>query len=346
MAATKHVNFDAFKSDIERLKAIAAAGPDIEVRCGWLHEGLRTREQNDYHQAVESAMPRFAIRGRFRTNERQYSLWKAGRAVLGNKGIPYIWQKTGSCVGAGGGSSIMTLQCVEIAIKRQAEEFRWPWWLYTYGCSRQRGGLRGRGEGSFGGAFAKAATLDGMFELDPEGLPDLPNPTVTGGYAALDRETELKWSDGARIAQQWRAEGRQHLVRTVSRMRDVNDCIDALANGYPLTIASMLGWSPMVPRPVGNPAVRLVRQWSAQWAHQMFIDEFWDHPSLGPIFRCGNNWGPGAHGAPTGDEPAGGVYLTDDLLGRVLRTRDAEVYAFSAYDGFPARESELNFSAF
>lgn len=316
------------------------------LNFGFLHEGRRTAAQNDAHAAAVAAMPRFAIRGRFALESRRYKLWDFVRTVNGGKDPHYIWQQTGSCVGAGGGNMTIVTQGVEIALKGDSEEYRWPWWLFTYGKSRQRGGLNGRGEGSFGSAWAAAATKDGVFELDPAGEPDLPDPTIRDGWAVSPGSLELEWSNGSAIKPNWAKVGATHLFKTAAVMRSADDCIDALANGYAITQASMFGFSPMVP-PVegkGENAVRLVRRWNAQWAHQTFVTEFWDHPDLGPIFGWGNNWGPQAHN-PGGATPSGYpnmmVYITHALMDQICKSRDAEVYAFSGYDGFPAREAKL-----
>jgi len=44
-----------------------------------------------------------------------------------------------------------------------------------------------------------------------------------------------------------------------------------------------------------------------------------------------------------GDEPAGGFYVTERTLDDILRGRDSECFAYSAYDGFPARDWDFVF---
>lgn len=343
---SKELNWSAFPV-AERLDKVAEATADGKiVHCGYIPPAERTAAQIMASDAIASQMPRFGIRGSFPMAERRYALWKAARQLLGHH-LPYIWQQTGSCVGAGGGNMLMTSMGVEIVLKGETfEEFRVPWWLYTYGRSRFHAGMRGQGEGSFGAAWAKAVTEDGIFEIDPEGAPDLPDYKEQNGWIVQPSKVEMQWSDGGRIQEVWLKLGRQHLFKTASRLRSADECAQALINGYAITQASMFGFSPMVPKPVGTPPVRLVKFWNGEWAHQTWIDEFWDHPELGQIFRWGNNWGPNAHGAPVGDEPSGGVYITHKVLDEICRDRDSEVFAFSTFDGFPAREEQLNWSAF
>lgn len=223
----------------------------------------------------------------------------------------------------------------------ESEEYRPTWWLYAYGRSRYHTGIRGRGEGSTGAGWAKAATTDGILEMDPAGLPDLPDYKLQQGWRVESDRTEMDWSDGARIADQWLSAGRKHLFRTAAPIRNKDEAFEAIANGYPLTQASNFGFSG--PRVKGTNFPIRVATWNGNWSHQTYVDEVWDHPELAGIyFRWGNNWGPDAHGAPTGDEPAGGVYIHESTMDQICKS--GEVYALSAFDGFPARE--LNWGAF
>ena len=144
------------------------------------------------------------------------------------------------------------------------------------------------------------------------------------------------------------AVGQKHLYKTAAPIKTADQLTDALANGYAATVASTFGFSPMIP-PVagtGENAIRLVKSWNGTWNHQTWFDEFWDHPEVGPVFRWGNNWGPDAHGKPASDYPDNGTYITYAVADRILKNADTECFAFSGFEGFPARESELDFSAF
>lgn len=306
---------------------------------GWIPIDARTPKQIKADFDACQSMPRFGIRGNWQLDDRRYPLWKAGIMVTG-KHLRYNWQLTGSCVGAGGGNMAKTLMCVEIALGNEPEEYRELWWPYTYGLSRQLAGMRGRGEGSLGSTWAQAARELGIFDHDPEGYPDLPDFRDVDGWLQLTRDVELQWSAGESISEQWRGLGRKHLFRSVARIRSADEAVAALANGYPLTQASMFGFSPMIPSPRGNPSVRIA-SWNGRWAHQTWVDEYWDHPSEGELFRWGNNWGPRAHGSPTGDEPPGGVYITKRTMDEICRS--GEVFAYSAFDGFPSRKLRWRF---
>lgn len=334
------LDFSAFKAESRAEQVADATAAGKAVNFGWVPPHRRTPAQNKADAANQADMPRFTLRGRFAAAERRYALWKANRAVLG-KDLAYIWQQTGSCVGAGGANCARTAMNVEIALKGEPEEYREFWWLYAYGRCRFHSGIRGRGEGAFGSGFAKAAVTDGMLEMDPAGLPDLPDYKAVDGWLVQPAAVEMDWSDGAKIGEQWLAAGRAHPFKTAARLRNKDECFEAIANGYPLTQASSFGFRN--PQVKGTRFPIRVATWNGTWNHQTYVDEVWDHPELNGIYyRWGNNWGPDAHGKPTGDEPAGGVYIHESLMDRLCR--EGEVYAFSSFDGFVARE--LNFSAF
>lgn len=341
--ADQVLDFGAFASDPSEIdSALREAGDSTILQCGYILPEERTKEVTKRTDAIIAAMPRFGIRGRFKADQREYQLWKAAYELLG-KHPTYVYQTTGSCVGAGACQMIITAQAVDIRINNKPQEFTTVWWPFHYGMGRFRTGIGGRGEGSTGSGQAKALLEDGTFEDDGSGQK-LPDYTIKNNWLTLPAKIELDWSNGKAIAQEWKDRGKKHLFKTAARMKSAEDVAEALMNGYPITCASDFGFSPMTPAVKGDPKVRLVEQWNANWSHQMSIHGYWDHPTLGEIFYWMNNWGPDAHGSPIGDEPPGGFYTTKTLLNQILKSRNCECYAFSQYDGFPAQD--LNFSAF
>lgn len=303
---------------------------------GYVRPEDRTAEEVKADQiARQSILSSLPIRS-WQLDEPRYALWQCAKRVTGSF-LKYIRQITGSCVGAGGGNMLKTLIFVEID-QGDMEEYLDIWWLYTYGKSRQRGGLRGRGEGSFGSAWAEAITKDGIFAAkNGQGLPDFKDEK---GWQVLTQSLEMQWSDGAAIPDWANQLAKEHLVKKVAKINNANELAAAIRNGYPATQASMFGIRDMVPNPVGDPPVRLAT-WDGSWAHQTYFDEVWDHPSHGLIFRYGNNWGADAHGTPTAGEPAGGFYIKADTVDRICRGN--EVFAFSMWDGFPVKDYDLSY---
>lgn len=295
---------------------------------GWVPPVDRTREQNEAHSRIVGSMPAFKIMGDDATAEKAF-LWEACKKIFAGQHAKRIHQLTGSCVGAGGCNMLKVLMAVEIAIKGDPEEYKEPWWPFTYGRSRYRAGMGGQGEGSTGSGWAEAIKEDGIFEQAGHGLPDFTESDP--GWLKLTSGIEMKWSDGRAVDQKWLELGKKHPVGTVAPIKSSEDAAIALSNGYPLTIASMYGTSSI--RPTGEPKVQLAT-WNDSWAHQMSISGYWDHPTLGPIFYVQNNWGQGAHPAPLNDEPGGGFWIPAKDLDKICRD---EAFAFSAFTGFPAR---------
>lgn len=337
-----NVSFNAFDDTPQLTAVVDALGQNDVLRCGLILRSEADAQQQQLLDQADARFSAFGISGPWQLEKRRYALWEAARKVLG-RDLYYIWQQTGSCVGAGGDNGRRTGAAVEIAVGNEPESLLDIWWPLTYGKSRQRGGLRGRGEGSFGPSWAEAATLDGCFQAGHPDFPELPKFEIRSGWLYLPASVEMQWSDGAAIAPKYLAAAKPFVFKTAAKLRSADEVIAALANGYAVTQASMFGFSPMVPAPRGTPAVRIA-SWNARWAHQTWVDEYWDHPTEGELFRWGNNWGPTAHGSPTAGEPAGGVYIRKATMDEICRTGD--VYAFSSFNGFPGRARELNFSAF
>lgn len=297
---------------------------------GYVPPAMRTADQQSRHEAVMAGLPAFSISGSYRVDNRKVALYEARQKISGKTQPEYIQQVTGSCVGCGGCNAVLTLRDVEIAIKGEREIPEMVWWPYTYGESRQIAGMSGRGEGSFGSAYAKAITQKGIFSAAEAGLPQYENDR---GWLKLSQSIELEWSDGQQSPAKWDAKAKEHLVQTASPCKSAEDVAAAIQNGYPCTIACMFGTKG--PKIQGTPAVH-VAEWDDQWAHQQMIDAWWDHPQLGELFRIGNSWND-AHGEAPDGSPRGGYYIRKATLARICSARDAEIFALSAFNGFPAR---------
>lgn len=296
---------------------------------GYVAPAGRTKEGQEAANMAIGEMPEFAIDGPFSDVERA-PLWSFFKKI-GIDNPPYNWQVTGSCVGAGGDNALKTLMAVEVVVEK-VEEFHVTWWLYTYGKSRELAGMNRPGDGSYGSTWAKAIKDYGSFRADEEGLPEFRS---VSGWLQTSSSVEYKWSDGDEIPQKWIDKGREHLVKRTAPVRDSDQAAAALMNGYPLTIASMFGTRSI--RSTGSPKVNIAK-WDASWAHQMFVDEVWKHPTEGLIFRVGNNWGPSAHPRPVAGAPAGGFYITAKTFDKIASSRNSEIFALSGYDGFPVQK--------
>lgn len=289
----------------------------------------RTQEQNDADAAIKASWPKFSI---VETSDAadvtRAFLWEPVKENRGSNWLPY-YQQTGSCVGNGGGQATNYLMAVEAWEKGEPEEVKFPlFYLYPYGRSRVYANLRGPGEGSFGSAFARAIKDDGIFSSELAGLPQQQaSDCVTWGG---DVERQWSWSpDASELKRRWGPEAIKHPVVTVAQCRSADDVAVAIRNGYPCTCASM--WGGLMKCPVQDGV--LLNSRSGQWPHQMCVLGWMKHDRLGELFWIQNSW-KNPHGqCPTGAPPGGFWIRKADME---FMCRD-EVYAFSGFQGFPAR---------
>jgi hypothetical protein len=188
--------------------------------------------------------------------------------------------------------------------------------------------MRGEGEGSFGAAFAKAAKEDGTLDALAEGLPRFKNSDgLIWGSA-----TEMKWSAGDRIAEAFLSESRVHIVKTTAPCKTAEDVKAAITNGYAVTCAS--NWGGQMECPIVEGV--LLNKRVTSWGHQMSVQGFFNHKSLGPLYLIKNTWGD-AHGGPcpTG-APSGSFWIKEADMQWICNT--GEVFAFSQFEGFPSRK--------
>lgn len=302
---------------------------------GWIRFEDRTTEQNENHERIISSMSKFSIMGATVDQEKVLltDTWKDQRVVsIFGKPFPGIHQLTGSCVGAGGGNVNFTLSAVEVIKNGDNENITFPMWLYTYGKSRQRGGLRGRGEGSFGSAYAEAAKLDGYISSSMDGVPSY---TYKDDGIIYSSDDEMDWSNGAAIPNKFVNEGKKHIVRSTAQLSNSEEVKEAILNGYPITIANDYY--------VGSGSVKgsgpnqvVVGKLDSYGPHQTSIQGYYNHPTLGDIFLYVNQWGRGIYPTDPAGGPVSSVWIMPKDVDYICKK--GEIYAFSQYEGFPAQD--------
>jgi hypothetical protein len=313
---------------------------DGKKKFGWVPPKFRNPVEEEAHEvAMSRALPSLKFtNGVYREADGRFACWKPFSELMVQEGVtqdpqllPYNFQTTGSCVGAGGENMLKTLMAVEIRAG-ELEAWKRLWWPYPYGKSRLRAGMRTPGEGSLGSTWADAITKDGIFAW--EAKPGLPPFKNVSGWQQLTAADERQWSDGdAASSVEVAGLGLEHLVGSYAIVRNSDEWKAAHQNGYCVTLASMFGTRG--PTRKGNPEI-MVADWNDTWPHQMYSDETWDHPSLGRVHRIGNNWGKTAHPAPLQGEPWGGLgYIMPAIADKICRER--EVIAFSFFSGFKQR---------
>jgi len=273
---------------------------------------------------IAAKMPVFAITdedGNIASGAGKNSeLWKFVKTANNGLHIPTWKQESGDCVSMGGSNAIAYRMGVQIAREQRNELLKIPFPPYLYGISRVQIGKRQiRGAGSVGAWAAKGSQSYGVYPTD---------------QAAIDG-----FNYSGRLADQWGQQGPpQHVIqfaskfriRTVSQVKSWEDVRDALVHGYPVTVASNVGFN-------GGPYDRDGKRWlrpSGRWAHQMCFIGVEDRPAREKGAYCLNSWGEDAHPKPLNDEPRGGFWVDWQTVQRMVSQGDS--WAYSDFDGFPA----------
>lgn len=129
---------------------------------------------------------------------------------------------------------------------------------------------------------------------------------------------------------------KQMPVKQVVAVKDVAEAEALILNGYPITIASRVGFKGMKRNSVG-----VVRR-SGSWAHQMVVlGVRYLHGSV--YFRVFNSWGKCASGSDPGISHQSisdcSWWITEQDMAYILKSGDC--WAFSDVEGLPKREIDL-----
>lgn len=235
-----------------------------------------------------------------------------------------------NCVGCGFMNCCTTQIFVEALLKNMPEEIVLPFWPYSYGKSRQVGGLRGRGEGSFGSAMAQAAKEYGIIRWD---LTDLPKPTYKDTALEYTSAIEYAWSDGAAISQKWVDEGVKHPIQTTSQLRSADEARTAIKNLYACTFATDKYVKGV--RMVGSGENQILQgSLDTYGGHQTCLVGWWDHPEAGEIFLQVNSWPRSVYPKnPVG--PPCSYWLSRSVVDWACK--NGEIFSYSGVQGYPAR---------
>jgi hypothetical protein len=246
-------------------------------------------------------------------------LYRAWKDVLQGY-FPYPAQDIGCCVSRGFSEGIDLLECVEIAVGKEAEVFTPTSHEAIYGMARvDVGGQRGSYEdGAVGAWAAKAVTLIGTVAQD-----------VVGPY-----------SD--RLAKDWGARGvpdavkqkaARHKVKTSSLVRTYAELEDALANGYPVPVCSNQGFT------LRRDAQGFCRP-EGTWLHCMLICGVrTDRPGACIL----QSWGMNVPSGPLDlDQPPNSFFADRAVIESMLAMRDS--WALSRFDGYKRQDLPARWS--
>jgi hypothetical protein len=238
-------------------------------------------------------------------------------------------QKIGSCVGWGWAMSCDILAACDIHVRSEAEVYGGRVLeasVYAFSRVEVRGQRNLGGDGSYGGAAAKAVTKFGTlhYGLDYGGEKFTDNSGVR----------EKEWGrDG--VPDRLEKYAANHKVSSVALVADFEQAAKAIQNGYPVAVCSMQGFS-MTLRDGGYLSPM------GTWAHcMMFVGVRWKpHPAL----LCVNSWADCYSGdvdktLPVQFQRSAG-WVRAETCTRMLKGEDS--FALSGYSGFAPRKLDGN----
>jgi hypothetical protein len=336
----KELNFGAFTPE-ERKEVFKELSTRDALNCGWIPPHRRTATQKQNHNQIASNVGRFSMpRLGVYKDSTKVCLWDCWKPAKKDYNFLGMHQITGSCVGAGGGQMLWSLQAADLVKRGDRGSAHIPLWLYPYGVSRTLLGENRPGEGSTGSTFAQAVRDYGyyMADVQEEGIPKYQD----GDGYIWGEQTELKFSIESGTPKNIRDESKIYLVKTFAKARTTDDVREGIRNFFGVTCASDWGGLMTCQVQGGNNPVLMSRH-ATTWNHQMSVHGWWDHPTLGEIFYIKNNWGD-CHGHDPSGAPPGGFWISKKDMQYIID--QDEVIIFSQFTEFPPVEEPLNFSAF
>lgn len=265
----------------------------------------------------------------------RHMIWEDIRKYLG-KDVPNTPQLIGDCVGKSSADATNFLQVLQLgAVGRKDWRETHPSFAWANGRVMPEIGNRrlGRQDGSLGIWQAVAVKKYGIIFQDDKNAPKY--------TAALARN----WGYNG-CPKEFLEIGKKRLVRVdtadTAMVKTLDQLFSALSAGYPVTVASNLGFD-MSPRADGY------NHNSDTWPHQM---TFTGYCKIGkrPCVCLNNNWGESVHGlvkdAETGDQwPKGTLCISLNDAQKMLNEKDSWAHSFveiGIEDGKPLTRSDFD----
>jgi hypothetical protein len=196
---------------------------------------------------------------------------------------------------------------------------------YLWGCGRVFVGNNelGTEDGSMGVWQAKAVMQYGVVASNTPGVPPYSN------------EAAYKWGNYPGPDPSFITIGKEHLVKSAALVQTWQDVMTALTNGYPVTIASDVGFD-MEQQRDG------FMHYTTHWSHQMCIigADDGDGQNVEPHAAILNSWGDvfgQIKDFRTGENwPVGTLRVRKADIETILAAGDS--FAYSSMEGFPAQD--------
>lgn len=283
--------------------------------CGW-NERLAKENFRLYGDNI----PVFQLIGETPHDLKRVVMWDFLKVVNNGKFLPNIAQLIGDCTSWGTKKPIDHIAAYQIVVEGKKEQWKECSSLYNYGVSRVLiGGQRGSYEdGSIGEWCSKGVVKFGVCNLDHPKLPKYDSQSAKK-YGAEGPPKELQ------------DVGVNHLIKTSALVRNVDEAVKALLNGYCINVCSNRGFQMTGVADKG----KLWGRPSGTWNHSMS----WvgvDLDSSRPGIYNLNSWGENAHGSPVDDSPPGGFWIDLEVADYMIKQNDT--YVYSQFEGYPAQK--------
>lgn len=291
---------------------------------GWAGQDSANRA----YDLIGDQFPHFFIAAQTTpTDRRRVVLWDAAKKVNSGHHLPTFRQAVGDCVSQGAANAIDYLSCVQI-IQGTAQKYRPAYQPYIYGISRHQVGQDQLGpdrDGQHGGSngiwAANGMKQYGVLWSDYDGVPPYSGQVAVRWGNSGPPDPFVKYAS-------------QFKLGNAARVTNYTQVRDALANWYPVTVASHRGFAMKLRQDRG-------RSWGVpqgQWQHQMVFIGVDDDPARPGVY-CLNSWGEDAFGPPADDAPPGGFWIDAEVVDEMAGVGDS--WALSQFEGYP--EQKLDF---
>lgn len=232
-------------------------------------------------------------------------------------------QPIGSCVGYAWAMGVDVLAACDVVLRNEQESYGgdvFPASVYGFSRVEVRGGPNHGGDGSYGGAAAKAVTKYGTLHFGQD----------YGGtiFTETSAEIERTWGRTG-VPDKLEPFAAEHKVAEVTLCTDFEQAATAIQNGYPVAVCSLRGFDMTMRDGVLTP--------SGRWAHAMLFCGVRWKPR--PQLYLANSWGECYRGTydttlPKPFQRTGG-WVDAEVCTSMLRGEDS--FAMAGYAGFKPR---------
>lgn len=297
---------------------------DKPVYAGWISDGAARKRFVQTHRYPFLRQQMEQIKGTGKG--KKVFLWKLFEQITGRPLVPH-YQTVGDCVAHACGLSVDILTAVRILMHNHSE--KWVAKAATeiiYAGSRiEIGNGRLKKDGAYGVWAAEFVRQWGVL---------LRQRYFNGAYDFTTYNGQLARSLGARgagVPDELEPLCKLHPVRTSAIVSSWDECRDAVANGYPVSMCSNIGFKTKRDRD------GFLRRSRRPWYHAMAIigiDDEYRRP--GALIQ--NSWGGDiwVSGPKRHEQPDGSFWCDASIIDAAMKQGDS--IAFSGYVGYPRND--------